>query len=136
VAQAKEDLHDQLAAFDPGWVAAAVRAHDTSWRRTALAQGVEITPPPFPDDFRPILGAQHVFTEADVVELVSAAIARRDGSWQNWMNDSAERAVHPFGPPIVGSAEFYSPSAAALLAAALQPVIDQSFKQERTHGHS
>jgi hypothetical protein len=135
-AKAQATLHDQLAPFDPGWVAAAIRERDRAWERAALARGVELKAPAFPDDFRPILGAQHIYTQADVAELVAIALARRDDAWRGWNASSQERALHPNGPPVIGSPEFFSPKAAQRLAQATQPIIDQSCEQGASNGHS
>lgn len=135
-AKAQATLHDQLASFDPGWVAAAIRERDKAWERAALAQGVEIKAPAFPDDFLPILGAQHIYTQADVAELVAVALVRRDDAWRGWNASSQERALHPNGPPVIGSPEFFSPKAAQRLAAVAQPIIDQSCEQGASDGYS
>jgi hypothetical protein len=96
-----------LLPFDFGWVAAFIRERDKAWERGALAQGVEIKPPPFPDDLRPQLGAQRIFTAADVAELLARGLARRDEDWRHWIADSHERATNPTGPALVGSSQFF-----------------------------
>jgi hypothetical protein len=101
-------LREGLLPFDAGWVAAHIRDRDKAWGRAALAQGVEINPPPFPAELHPQLGGQQIFTAPDVAELVAAAVTRRDDCWRHWITDSHERALHPNGPPIVGSDQFFS----------------------------
>lgn len=134
--QAPEAPKRDWPPFDLGCLRRAFMFRDREWQRQLFGRGVRIAAPPIPKEFLPEFGVQHLYSSDDVAMLVAKAIARRDDSWRNWMDDSAERALHPNGPPAIGSQEFYSPSAAALLAEAVQPVIDQSFKQEQTHGHS
>jgi hypothetical protein len=103
----RASLQAQLRPYDPGWVAMFIRDRDKQWGRAALAQGVELKAPPFPNEFRPVLGAQRVFTPEDVAELVAKAIASRDTAWRHWIADSHERAINPLGPPVVGSDQFF-----------------------------
>jgi hypothetical protein len=61
-----------------------------------------------PSEFLPEFGIQHLYSPDDVAMLVAKAIERRDEAWQHWIADSHERAIHPTGPAIVGSDEFFN----------------------------
>jgi hypothetical protein len=52
--------------------------------------------------------ARKKFTQDDVARLMRQTIERRDEDWKVWIVDSSERALHPHGPPMIGTDDFSS----------------------------
>jgi hypothetical protein len=121
--------------FDLGCVRRAFSYRDREWQRQLSGRGLRVAAPPIPAEFLPEFGTQHLYSPEEVAELVAVAIARRDDVWRHWITDASERAVHPNGPPMIGTDEFFSPKAARAMAEAAQAAIDKSCEQGASNGH-
>jgi len=104
-AKPSSSFREQALPFDPGWIAAHMRARDLAWCRHLLAHNISAPDLPLPPEVLPSLKGQQIYSLPDVVTLIAQAIAKRDESWNFWICDSHERAAHPLGP-LVGSLDF------------------------------
>jgi hypothetical protein len=75
--------------------------------RTELERlvGYQLTDAQF-EAAKTVTGARKKFTREEVARLMRQTIERRDEDWKVWIVDSGERALHPHGPPMIGTDEF------------------------------
>lgn len=93
-------MRDALLPFDAGWIAHFIQERDTDWLIHLAERGIQVPPPPFPEELRATIDGQQVFHRSGVVDLIDNAIGARDRFWLEWLSDPIAQAKHPGRPPI------------------------------------
>lgn len=98
----KKAAHQPLnpECVDRGLIRFGSDLRDDQWQRHLLAHRLDhVIAPPFDNDLQMTGLDQHLYTRAQVDELLNGAIIQRDRQWEAWANDPLIRAAHPFAPP-------------------------------------
>lgn len=90
---------DNEMNFDMGWVRFGFEFANDKWQRLLLAHGINnIAAPPFEPEMATALASRNLFTRAEMYELLESCVKQRNRQWDEWVNDSVQRAQFPAGP--------------------------------------